>query len=100
MSAQCPDDRCGEADRGSPGSDPVATVTGRWLVASDPGSPAPGPTVRPQAAFLAQLLAMRAGMPQARQKKRADPDVGAAAYRDGLALRRRAGGLAALDLDA
>ncbi|WP_293855505.1 hypothetical protein [uncultured Alsobacter sp.] len=76
-------------------------AAGRWIVAMTAGpSERPGPTVRPQAAFLTQLLAMRAGVPQARQRMRAEPDVGAAAYRDGLALRRPGGPLQSLDLDA
>lgn len=76
-------------------------ATGRWLVAGRAGAiERPGPTVRPQAAFITQLLAMRAGVPQARLRMRAEPDVGAAAYRDGLALKRVGAGLPGLDLDA
>jgi hypothetical protein len=76
-------------------------AAGRWMVAMTAGAfDRPGPTVRPQAAFLTQLLAMRAGVPQARLRMRAEPDVGAAAYRDGLALRRVGPGLPGLDLDA
>ncbi len=87
----------------SPPADEAGDVvaTGRWLVAGQAGAmERPRPTVRPQAAFIAQLLAMRAGVPQARQRRRAEPDVGAAAYRDGLALRHVAPGLRGLDLDA
>ena len=52
----------------------------------DAGSPgarsAAGPVtvLRPCPGFLAQLLALRAGMPSQRLKRRAAPEVGAAAY--------------------
>jgi hypothetical protein len=41
---------------------------------------------RTNAAFLAQLLAARAHAPSQRAKKRAAPEVGAAAYRESLCL--------------
>ena len=91
-----------ETDDTHPADEAAQVVaTGRWLVAGTAGAfERPGPTVRPQAAFVTQLLAMRAGVPQARQRMRAEPDVGAAAYRNGLALKHRGPGLRGLDLDA
>ncbi|MFZ4530459.1 MAG: hypothetical protein ACOYOJ_01465 [Alsobacter sp.] len=54
-----------------------------------------GPGLRPCPGFLAQLLALRAGMPSQRLKRRAAPEEGAAAYSSDAArparrlLRRR-----------
>lgn len=53
---------------------------------------------RADAAFLAHLLAVRTHAPDQRAKRRAAPEVGAAAYRTGLALLvapRRARGIEA-----
>lgn len=54
------------------------------------------PSYRADAAFLAQLLAVRTHAPAQRAKRRAAPEVGAAAYESGLGLlaampRRRSG---------
>ncbi|WP_406855032.1 hypothetical protein ABEG18_21190 [Alsobacter sp. KACC 23698] len=49
-----------------------------------PGAP------RADAAFLAQLVAMREALPSQRAKRRAAPDEGAAAYRSSSVLRRPA----------
>lgn len=54
------------------------------------------PSYRADAAFLAQLLAVRTHAPAQRAKRRAAPEVGAAAYETGLGLlaampRRRSG---------
>jgi hypothetical protein len=60
-----------------------------WAGPRDESKAAPLPsfgTRRVDAAFLAQLLAARGHAPAQRGKKRAAPDVGAAAYRDGLGL--------------
>jgi hypothetical protein len=45
---------------------------------------------RADAAFLAQLVAMRESFPSQRAKRRAAPDEGAAAYRSSSGLRRHA----------
>lgn len=48
-----------------------------------------GPAARrADAGFMAQLLALRAGMPSQRLKRRAAPETGAAAYETSLSRKR------------
>jgi hypothetical protein len=48
--------------------------------AADPASLSRTTTQRPSAVFLAQLIAVRANFPQARERRRAEPHEAIAAY--------------------
>ena len=57
----------------------------RALVAVDAGAAAPNFAVaHPSAAFLAQLLAIKAGLPQTRERRREEPGVAAHIYEAGM----------------
>jgi hypothetical protein len=72
-------------------TEPHSEAQSRALVAIAPRAPVePDPVSRrTYAPFLAHLIATRDGIAQTRQKRRAAPEPGAAAYRAGLALRRQ-----------
>jgi hypothetical protein len=60
---------------------------GKSLVAVTPVADAQAtPAIYRQAPFLAQLLATRDQHPQTRERRRAEPSVGIAAYRNATAL--------------
>ena len=66
------------------------TATGRALVAVAPPIAVPGPPATcHQAAFLAQLLAMKDQHPQTRERRRAEPHEAIAVYRATAALTGR-----------
>lgn len=67
------------------GAPPAAPVAGTALVPLDRPVARSAP-MRADASFLTQLLAVRAGVPQARLRRRIEPDAGAAAYRSSLGL--------------
>jgi hypothetical protein len=71
--------------RGNPVAQSRALVPATPETAFEP-SPAHRRTYAP---FLAHLIATREGFAQTRQKRRAAPERGAAAYRAGLALCRQ-----------
>lgn len=56
-----------------------AAAPGRALVPLR-RQPADGPSLRPQAAFLAHLIAIRADAPQSRRNRRGEPRDAVAAY--------------------
>lgn len=82
-------------DEGGPGRH-AAGARCRALALRAPGeaaqapSGASAPAYRADAAFLAHLLAVRNQVPSQRAKRRAAPEVGAAAYRSGLGLLAQA----------
>ncbi|MBI5112808.1 hypothetical protein GJ689_06485 [Rhodoplanes serenus] len=65
-----------------------AAATSRALVSQAESRPPPRPAGRNLASFLAQLIATSRGLPQTRERRRAEPDEAGAAYRAAL----RAGG--------
>jgi hypothetical protein len=73
-----------------------AAVECRALALAGPASAARDERIVPHssAAFLAQLLAVKAGLPQTRERRRADPDEAAHCYEQKMsALPPRAGRL-------
>lgn len=82
--------RDSETTDGHGGSRALVVVAGgsqgrRETSGSDEARPA-FPRYRADAAFLAHLLAVRSQVPAQRAKRRAAPEVGAAAYETGLGL--------------
>jgi hypothetical protein len=73
--------------RASAGRDgEVFAPASRALVAVTPAAPVDRPFValpRPSAPFLAHLIAAHMQVPQARARRRAEPEVAAAAYQNG-----------------
>jgi len=57
----------------------------RALVVADPGASQAGfALTHPSAAFLTQLLAVKADLPQTRERRREEPEVAAHAYEAGM----------------
>lgn len=58
---------------------------GRALVALEPAAERRPPATAPAAPFLTQLLATKAGVPQLRERRRAEPDEATQSYEVGMA---------------
>lgn len=74
-------------------SEPAPVGASRDLVVFDPAPASETTTtvVHREAAFLAHLIATKEHEPQTRARRRAEPDVAIAAYRDMLELVKRQG---------
>jgi hypothetical protein len=70
-----------EAKAGSPAGE------GRALVALEPAANRRPSTAQPAAPFLTQLLAVKAGLPQTRERRRAEPDEATHSYEMTMAPR-------------
>jgi hypothetical protein len=57
----------------------------RALVALEPAAERRPPAIAPAAPFLAQLLAVKAGVPQLRERRRAEPDEATHSYETTMA---------------
>jgi hypothetical protein len=70
-----------EAKAGSPAGE------SRALVALEPAVDRRPPATAPAAPFLTQLLAVKAGVPQLRERRRAEPDEATHSYEAGMTPR-------------
>jgi hypothetical protein len=59
----------------------------RALVALEPAAERRPPANAPAAPFLTQLLAVKAGLPQTRERRRAEPDEATQSYETSMAPR-------------
>jgi hypothetical protein len=59
----------------------------RALVALEPAAERRQPANAPAAPFLTQLLAVKAGVPQTRERRRAEPDEATQSYETSMAPR-------------
>jgi hypothetical protein len=70
-----------EAKAGSPAGE------SRALVALEPAAERRPSAATPSAPFLTQLLAIKAGVPQARERRRAEPDEATQSYESSMTPR-------------